>query len=447
VRWLAAPREAHPFQVLATEEVRLIDEILKTRLAEVRRTLERSSLACLRELEVDPQSTSYTVAISLSSLEKEVADVVRNSWGFLESQFQQESRSLGNQVEDLQKRYEGLSHLDAEEQQAALVQLWQDYTRLAESAESLFGEIVELISGLALRDRSVDPWLFKIADRLVGWYAQRTSDSLDAVTVPSVRGAVARTLVRIVGLRFPEWSVWALPLIAYEFAYQYFRSGGYQGAKLKAQIEKDLPGVWEGNQVEGQAVLLADAFATFTTGPAYLLAAINLRLSPQETARALVIFRVLEGLDQRGIFGADFLEEFRAGWQRSPASGRGLAPAEAQKLKDFADAALKALGMSYLPPTKYSVEKDWSRVKEIHQHWAEDIMVPGIPLEIRNIQRLTPIDVLNAAWFCRLKGVADARPLEVAVRKYYDQILAPPPPGGASFNRQVGPPNMSGVRP
>lgn len=436
--------------MLAAEEVPLIDEILKTRLAEVRRTLERSSLARLRpgesEPEVfDPQRTWYTVAISLSSLERTVFDVVRNSWEFLESQFKQESESLGYRIEGLQTRYEHLADINAEQQRAALVALWEDYARLAEASESLFGEIVELMGGLALRDRSVDPWLFVIADKLVEWYAQRTSDSWEAVTVPSVRGAVARTLVRIVGLRFPEWSVWALPLTAYEFAHQSFRFG-HKGVKLKAQIDNDLPGVWEGKQVSGQEVLLADAFATFTTGPAYLLATVGLRLSPQETARALVIFRVLEKLDKGATFRNDFLEEFRARWRSSPVSGSGLAPDEVQKLEDFADAALKALKMSYLPATEYSVEQDWSRAKEIHRHWAENGKIPGKPLEIRNIQRLKLIDVLNAAWYCRFKDVADTRRLEVAVRMYCDQILAPPPQAGASFLQQPAPPTISGAR-
>ena len=264
------------------EEVPLIDEILKTRIAEVRRTLQRTSLARLRREDqqpglIDPESAWNSVAIYLPELDKAVLNVVQKSWEFLESQFRQASGLLVIRLERLQDKYERLAGTEDDgTQRAALIGLWKEYDDLEKSAESLFGEIVELMGGLALRDRSVDPWLFAMADRLVGWYTARTSDSWDAVTVPWVRAAATRTLVRIVGLRLPEWNIWALPLTAYEFAHQYLRFG-QRTTEMRNMIATELG---QGQQIADQEVLLADAFATFITGPAYLLAAIGLRLSP-----------------------------------------------------------------------------------------------------------------------------------------------------------------------
>jgi len=68
----------------------LIDEILKTRIAEVRRTLQRTSLARLRREDqqpglIDPESAWNSVAIYLPELDKAVLNVVQKSWEFLES--------------------------------------------------------------------------------------------------------------------------------------------------------------------------------------------------------------------------------------------------------------------------------------------------------------------------------------------------------------------------
>jgi hypothetical protein len=427
-----------------------MDDILQTRLAEARLTLERSSLARLRPTDdrharqIDLQSAWNAVAIDLSVLEPEVFGIVPNWWGFLESQFKEESESLRFQVVALQRRYDGLAAIeDQEERRAALAALWKEYTDLEGACESLFGEIVELMGGLALRDRSVDRWLFAVADKLVEWYAQRVNDSW-AVTVPRVRGAVARKLISIVGLSFPEWSVWALPLTAHEFARQSFRFSR-KAARIKEQIEVALPGVWEGQQISQPEVLYADAFATFTTGPAYLLATIGLRLSPQEAARALVIFRVLERLDDRKkTFHKDFLADFRAQWKDSPVSG-SLGREEAERAEHFADAALDALKAYNYDAATYSVVQDWSKAMDVKDVWEENAGKPGKELGVPAQRPLKLIDVLNAAWYCRFKRVADVQRLEVAVRLTCDHLLREQQSTGARSQQQPAAPSISGV--
>lgn len=411
----------------------MVDEILKTRLAEVRRTLDRASRARLQPVEsgdtYDPKNM-WNVTLDLRKLELQVLNVVRVNWEFLESQFKQDSKMAASTIEKLQERVEALAGVQDEEQrQAELARLWKEYVRVEAEAETLLGEIFELMGGLAFRDRSVDPWLFAVADQLVGWYAQRTSDSWDVVTVPCVRGAVARTLVRIVGLRFPEWSVWALPLTAYEFAYQYLRFG-HKAVKVQSLIEQAGVEIEEGER----KVLLADAFATFTTGPAYLLAAVGLRLSAEEAHRALVIFRVLEGLDRKGTYDKDFLKSFRDQWEHSPASGVRLEADRVARLERFAEAALKALEISYLETTSYSAAVDWPRAREISDRWLEDYQSVQ-PLAIPDNPRLKLIDVLNAAWLSRFRGVPEDR-LETAARQLCDQMLKNQQPVGTGIQQQ-----------
>ncbi|HXO26758.1 MAG TPA: hypothetical protein VOA80_05410, partial [Thermoanaerobaculia bacterium] len=113
-----------------------MDEILRTRLAEVKRTLERASLARLRSLEdsravVTDPSMRYSMAISVPTLEEAVLPFMPNRWGDLEIQFGAESKDLHEKIEALEKRYEGLAAIkDDERQRKELSQLWQVYTDL-----------------------------------------------------------------------------------------------------------------------------------------------------------------------------------------------------------------------------------------------------------------------------------------------------------------------------
>jgi hypothetical protein len=425
-------------------EVPVADEILKTRLAEVRRTLERASLTRLRreaaEAETYDDSEKNWITVGLS-----LPNVIKNSWEFLESQFKQDSEMIAYKIEALQEAVERpFKSGSEEERRAELVTLWEEYDKLERSSEKLLGEIVELMGGLAFRDRSVDPWFFATADELVGWYAQRTNEPWDGVTVPCVRGAVAWTLVRIVGFRFPEWSVWALPLTAYEFAYQYLKVGGLKPAKVKEMIKTYLEGEVEIEELGEYQVLLADAFATFTTGPAYLFAALGLRLSPQEAERALVIFRVLERLDdEERTYTTDFLRDFRTQWESSPASGERVDPARAHKLERFAEVAVKALEKSYLPATRYSAG-DWIKAKDISKIWKVDGKIEGKPLQMPPTARLKLIDVLNAAWLSRFNAV-DTDRLEKAARKLCSSIIKTQGSPGVSTPQQPAPYAQTGV--
>ena len=154
----------------------------------------------------------------------------------------------------------------------------------------------------------------------------------------------------------------------------------------------------------------------------------------------------MEGLDKDDTFRNDLLREFRARWKSSPASGSGLDPGKVEKLERFADAALEAFKISYLDPTRYSVEEDWSKAKAIHNQWKQDGKLAGKPLGVKSdLPRLKLIDVLNAAWYSRFKEVADTPRIEVAARKYCDRILESQQAAGASGNQQPAARTFSGV--
>ena len=318
----------------------------------------------------DPERFANAVALRLPILEKRV---IKPVWMPLESQFKQESRFLIQELDDVQTRLgelEGVADADAVQQ--GLAKLWEDYADLERRSEVLLGEIVELLGGLSFRDRSEDPWFFGMADQLVQWYAGQTGDPWDPLTVPFIKHAVARALARVVGLRFPDWTLWALPLIGYDFAYQYFRRGD-KAEKIVKMIERrgvDIKGMEE---TECRA-LLAHVFAAFTTGPAYAFAALYLRLVPEGADAETVITGTLEQLDGADEFKKDFLDQFREQWTGSPVSGRVIDPQRDAQLKAFSAAAFNAIRSSLRD--SYTVE-DWVRARHVSEGWQRAGRVAG----------------------------------------------------------------------
>ena len=109
---------------------------------------------------------------------------------------------------------------DAEDAEAAEIiqQAWHDYTRLYQDCQEIFRETLELIGGLALRDKYDDERLFIFADELIHVCAKTTLNQ-PSLTVPAQEEALSMTVGRIVRLRFPDWSIWTLPFVAHEFGH------------------------------------------------------------------------------------------------------------------------------------------------------------------------------------------------------------------------------------
>ena len=159
--------------------------------------------------------------------------------------------------------------VDAEAMRAA----WTEYSdRLYKSSERLFQEYVNLVSGVALRDTGVDRGIARLAEDLLKPGGTIGSFTWNTLTIPAREEALAVTASRIVRLGFPEWTIWMLPLAAYELGSNYADSD----KKVAERIDE------LGGDKDELFVLVADAFATYFLGPAYACAAILMRLNPAQ---------------------------------------------------------------------------------------------------------------------------------------------------------------------
>lgn len=201
---------------------------------------------------------------------------------------------------------------------------WSEYTdQLYNNSERLFEEYVDLVSGVAIRDVGLDRGISRLAEGLLEPGGKIGTFIWNTLTIPAREEALAVTAARIVRLGFPEWTIWTLPLAAYELGTNYADSDKQVAEMIGAHIAghalppegeaeegtDDRPGPKAEDMPEDKSqlyVLVADAFATCFLGPAYACSAILMRLNPAQAfssdrliaKRAATVFTVLTRMSE-----------------------------------------------------------------------------------------------------------------------------------------------------
>jgi hypothetical protein len=155
---------------------------------------------------------------------------------------------------------------------------WTQYLDIFRvGGEELFAEYVEFLGGLAMRNTGFenvqfDPDVCHMADDLIKQiYYIGGTELWHSMAIPARRDATARTMARMIRLGFPEWTVWAAPLAAYEFGRVVLSVNDVLGNYVAAEGGADPLHL---------KACLADAFATWAMGPAYANASVLLRFEP-----------------------------------------------------------------------------------------------------------------------------------------------------------------------
>jgi hypothetical protein len=193
---------------------------------------------------------------------------------------------------------------------------WAGYGKCLRDSENLLRECLEIIGSLAIRNQDLDDQLLHVADELIrDCMTVSISDRNYHLLVHSVivNDAFSQTHARIIRLRFPAWTIWNLPLVAHEvghvahtFILKKERDQDDESLRLLTSFianqqnplivnDAGLHKMHQNGGIHEQQakdsansrlrVLLADAFATYTMGPAYACSAIMLRLNPVAEAQ------------------------------------------------------------------------------------------------------------------------------------------------------------------
>lgn len=357
--------------------------------------------------------------------------------------------TIGKQVETL------LKHLQNIHGKQDLREAWQDYAKAYEHSQEIFRECLEFLGGLAFRDKLLDESICEVSDELIR-NCKSTILGPPSLTVPAPQGALTKTLGRIIRLRFPEWTIWTLPFTAHEYGHVVVD----EVEALKKFVEEEVT-PWVSQYRKSQRlseygeerakkrakahlhVLLADAFATYTMGPAYAYAAFLLRFNPSDAyadcdkhpadaKRVLVVFGMLNRMNEeaQGVSPPyrDVIEHLGKEWERmlerAGPSG-GLEASDKTFLNDLVDDVLKKFKDAFVDQAQYrhTGEDGWHIARQWGEIWQGQLK-KGEFLPIPEVSRTSKLrDALNAAWLCRIANPNKIEEIAGAARELCKKII------------------------
>jgi hypothetical protein len=232
-------------------------------------------------------------------------DLLNNLWSSL-SQMLADVRKVKKDATGERNRAEALTEVGQDLQDdlitkardmVKLEENWDSYRRRAQESQGLFEEYVALLQGVALRDAGFDRDLFRIADRLPSLWRRPSGYSWHSMAIPSGSEIMGQSAARVLRIGFPEWTVFALPLLQHEFGHvflkwtRYERTGagpqeGTAGLGGLSALDRPLTPVAPAREDQTDTICMADAAAVCVTGPAYACAVLFMRLDPAEVKTA-----------------------------------------------------------------------------------------------------------------------------------------------------------------
>src|SRR5688572_28060163 len=121
------------------------------------------------------------------------------------------SRKLENLKNDLSKGV-----LDP----TRISEAWNTLEQYSLTASQIHSMCLDFLGGLAARKWKLEASFCDLSELLVGQMAQKTGVSWGSVMILGEERPIddIAATTQIIRIRFPEWDVWSLPFIAYEYA-------------------------------------------------------------------------------------------------------------------------------------------------------------------------------------------------------------------------------------
>lgn len=356
-------------------------------------------------------------------------------------------RRADTQLDELREIRTALADPARCEQAGGVRVLWHRYDRVYQQSQAVFRECLEVLGGLAFRDKKLDRNICRVADELIA-HCAKTISGRPSLTVPAPEEALNRTLGRIVRVPFPQWTIWTLPFTAHEYGHVVVN----EQEPLRTVFQKEVE-AWmadAGTASSPEAVggaracvgdFFADGFATYTLGPAYACAAVMTRFNPSaphaggdETPscaeRARIIFAMLRRMDaaEGGLMRpyeqvVDHLEEaWRKVFERATS---GPAPSGSDARLDRLVATMwQTFSREFYPLARYPAgEGGWKVAMEWSAGWQKEIRDQRPPSDpaVDGDSKLR--NVLNAAWLCRLGEPGASSEIGEAAERLCEAIL------------------------
>jgi hypothetical protein len=337
----------------------------------------------------------------------------------------------------------------AEGNEVVINSAWTRYNKVLQLSRDLLRECLEIIGALAIRNKDLDKRIWYVADELIReCLILSTGEEYYYLSIHGMQDTFTKTRSRILRLRFPEWTIWDLPLAAHELGHVIIWDiienekdddederiltefvDTHSDALIPVDDELTRMNQEAGSKAEDAKrwaekrvhEFLADAFATYTMGPAYACSAILLRLNPglaamegtpSDAQRAHVILSMLEWANSSLPLIDPYdkvIQELRGYWNdtlsRVNPNGKLSLPCETRLSELAVDFGMKAyreiLRKTALYP-QTGEREGWARAQVWANQWLGNLTaeeaLENPPVASENLR-----DVLNATWFCRLQ--------------------------------------------
>jgi hypothetical protein len=309
---------------------------------------------------------------------------------------------------------------------APLADCWETFRGLREATKADVVESFSFIQGALAREHGLAVEVTQLADALVKDLVRRLPVDWARFTLIAEREFLGGP-AEIIRLRFPETTIWSLPLVAHELGHFAGPRLGHEDSdgrhalpfnEMLKRAARDGPGA-QGRLDE----LFADVFATWMVGPAFAHACLFLRFDPSrgsdspfarhpdDAERMLVIVQTLRaGVP---LWPAEVVDDIERHWAHlAAAPGANLRPRAASAGKQLARQADELIALLERELGPKSAYRGWPQVEGL----AEKLAAGRVPRTPPN--GTGPWDVINAAWLHRSRAPLESdRSLEALAAK------------------------------
>ena len=315
----------------------------------------------------------------------------------------------------LQEHIDGcLTALKAVDNAAEGPTAWQKLRAVQRQVGLLSRETLAFTQGALLRRSGVDGGFCRLADKLLDHFNDVEGKLNWRGFTILAETAFLGEIGEVVRLRFPEISIWHLPVAAHEFGHYAnpairvaVRDGSFTGSDYP--VEKYLRGQWSKTNQKPwfhAHEFMADIFAVYTLGAAYAYCVLFLRpdpgtlragttTHPSWSQRYPLILETLRRIVPHGGVTPQIVVDIEQRWEQSLSTSVGDSGAGADELGKLMDFFYPLLDAN-LRGVRYAT---FVRAQQL---------VP--PLRSGDpLQDATIPDILNAAWLARLYDPGDER--------------------------------------
>jgi hypothetical protein len=320
---------------------------------------------------------------------------------------------------------------------------WNSYIILQKDCICIFRECLDFLEGALVRGAGLDDGICNIADLLLNQMADQTEIRWSRLTILGEREQFDQT-AEIIRLKFPDFSIWTLPIIAHEFGHiveQELKDlPPYQNIHpIRTKID-ELAGT-DANKRASICEFFSDLFGIYTMGPAFACTCILLRFNPlnafseigDHPSGAKRVYSILRGLEKMGSQEtrhpySDLIEKLQKIWSQSLAANDPnlcLTTSEEDEQNEWMDKLYPELNKrkaAKYPASGWRIAENW--FEEWDPNLKED------PDQERNLQMpaISPNcnirDALNAAWLCRMYNPDKAKTISKATKSLCMAISA-----------------------